>query len=84
MTKAGEKLGHYAFLVDMRANKIEIRQAVEKTYGVTVKEVRTMIHKGKNRSRWTRIGLQRGRKAAFKKAVVTLKQGDKIDFYASV
>lgn len=79
-----EKLGQYSFVVDKKANKLEIRKAVEKLYNVTVRDVNTMIVPGKVRSRFTRTGVQRGRKASYKKAIVTLTQGEKIDFFADI
>ena len=79
-----EKLGQYAFVVDKKANKIEIRKAVEKMYNVTVRSVNTMIVPGKVRSRFTRTGVQRGTKSAYKKAIVTLGAGEQIDFFADI
>lgn len=75
---------HYAFHVAKGANKIQIRQAVEARYpDVEIKEVRTMIVRGKRRRQFTRRGLLTGREAAYKKAIVTLKSGE-IDFFESV
>jgi large subunit ribosomal protein L23 len=84
MTKAGEKLGHYGFIVDFKANKIQIRQAIEKMYNVTVDNVNTMRIPGKIRTRYTKNGLTKGSTGAYKKAVVTLKEGDNIDFYGNI
>lgn len=84
MTALGEKLGRYAFRVDRRANKIEIRKAVEEMYGVTVTDVNTMNYMGKEKSRYTKSGLLEGRTNHFKKAIVTLKEGDSIDFYSNI
>lgn len=84
MTMLGEKLNRYAFRVDRRANKIEIRKAVEEMYGVTVTAVNTMTYMGKEKSRFTKAGLLEGRTNHFKKAVVTLKEGDSIDFYSNI
>jgi len=84
MTKAGEKLGQYGFVVDIKANKIEIKQAVEKMYNVTVEEVNTMRYAGKKRTRSTKTGFTVGNTGSFKKAVVTLKKGETIDFYSSI
>lgn len=77
---------HYAFVVDKRANKIEIRKAVEERYpGVKIKEVRTMIVRGKRRRQFTKRGLMEGRTAYFKKAVVTLEpDSQEIDFFENV
>ncbi len=84
MTAQGEKLGHYAFIVDRRANKLQIRQAVEDMYGVVVKSVNTINYMGKEKSRYTKQGLLEGRTNHFKKAIVTLKEGDTIDFYSNI
>lgn len=84
MTRLTEKLGQYGFVVDKGANKLQIKEAVEQMYGVTVKDVRTMILPAKATSRYTKGGLVRGRKAAYKKAIVTLVEGDAIDFYSEI
>ena len=84
MTAQGEKLNRFGFVVDKRANKIEIRNAVEAMYNVTVVSVNTMNYSGKRKSRFTREGLLAGRTNHFKKAIVTLKQGDTIDFYSNI
>ena len=84
MTKAGEKLGHYGFVVDYKANKIEIRQAIEKMYNVTVERVNTMRVPGKIKTRYTKTGVTVGSTGSYKKAVVTLKKGDTIDFYSNI
>ena len=84
MTAAGEKLGQFGFIVDKRANKVEIKKAVEKTYGVTVESVNTLNNAGKVRNRYTKTGFVTGVKGATKKAVVTLKKGDSIDFYSNI
>ena len=79
-----EGFRHYTFRVRKSANKLEIRKAIEERYpDVTVKEVRTMVVRGKRRRQATRRGLLQGRQAAWKKAVVTLADGE-IDFYESV
>ncbi len=84
MTIQGEKLNRYGFVVDRRANKLEIKKAVEEMYGVTVKEVNTVNYHGKRKSRFTKAGLLTGRSNHFKKAIVTLAGEDKIDFYSSI
>jgi len=83
-TKLGEKLNKYAFVVDKRANKLEIKKAVEEMYDVEVVDVNTMNYKGKVRYRYTKSGIISGRTAAFKKAIVTLKEGDSIDFFSNI
>ena len=78
--------GHYAFVVDKSANKIQIRQAIEKRFpGVHVKEVRTMIVRGKRRRQMTRRGVNEGRTATFKKAIITLApDSEQIDFFENI
>lgn len=83
MTELQEK-GQYAFEVKREANKIEIARAVEKKFNVTVVDVRTMRHKGKAKSQLTRRGRFAGRTAGWKKAIVRLKEGDKIEFFQNV
>ena len=83
MTRLQEK-GHYAFEVDFNANKIEIAKAVEKKFNVTVMTVRTMKFKGKSKSQLTRKGRFEGRTARWKKAMVRLKDGEKIEFFQNV
>ena len=76
--------GKYGFIVDLTANKIEVKNAVEKMYGVTVERVNTMSAMGKLKVRSTKAGMLKGRKPNYKKAIVTLKEGDVIDFYGNV
>ncbi|HET6568490.1 MAG TPA: 50S ribosomal protein L23 [Rhodothermales bacterium] len=78
--------GHYAFVVDMEANKIDVRKAVEALYpAIKVKEVRTMVVRGKRRRQFSRKGVVEGRTAWFKKAIVTLAPGsEQIDFFETV
>lgn len=84
MNSKGEKLNQYAFLVDKNANKLQIREAVESMYGVVVESVNTMRYGGKRKSRYTRSGVVEGKRTATKRAVVTLTQGDTIDFFSAV
>ena len=84
MTAAGEKLNRYGFRVERAANKIQIKKAVEEMYNVQVLDVNTMVVAPKNKQRWTRSGLLRGKTDAYKKAVVTLKEGETIDFYSNI
>ena len=74
----------YAFEVDLNSNKIEIARAVEKKFNVRVQSVRTMVGEGKRKEQLTRRGRFSGRRANWKKALVTLKEGDKIDFVGGV
>ncbi len=84
MTIQGEKLNRYGFLVDRRANKLQIKQAVESMYGVTVVDVNTVNYHGKCKSRYTKAGVLSGRTNHFKKAYITLGGEDKIDFYSNI
>ena len=84
MTDQGEKLNRYGFVVDRDANKVQIKQAVEELYDVTVTDVNTMRYAGKAKVRFTRSGVQSGRTASFKKAVVTIAEGEAIDFYSNI
>ncbi len=84
MTAMGEKLNRFAFQVNTGANKIEIKQAIESLYDVTVTDVNTLNHNGKAKSRYTKAGFISGRTNATKKAIVTLKEGDTIDFYSNI
>ena len=84
MTAITEKLNRFGFIVRPEANKLEIKKEVEALYNLTVVEVNTMRYAGKNKSRYTRSGLINGRTNAFKKAIVTLKEGDTIDFYSNI
>ena len=84
MTKLGEKLNRYGFKVDKDANKIEIKQAVEALYNVTVTDVNTMIAAPKKKNRFTKSGVINGQASAYKKAIVTLKAGEQIDFYSNI
>jgi large subunit ribosomal protein L23 len=76
--------GKYGFIVDSDANKVEIKKAVEKQYGVNVEKVNTMNVMGKLKTRYTKAGVLSGRKPNYKKAIVTLAQGEVIDFYSNV
>jgi len=84
MTKHSEKFNRYGFYVTTKANKIQIKEDVEKMYNVTVTNIRTMNTPGKVKSRMKRSGIQRARVNKYKKAVVQVKQGDAIDFYSNV
>ena len=84
MTAITEKLNRFGFIVRPGANKLEIKKEVEALYNVTVVSVNTMNYSGKNKSRYTRSGIINGRTNAFKKAIVTLKEGDTIDFYSNI
>ncbi len=84
MTSQGDKHNRYGFLVARDANKLQIKKAVEELYGVTVDAVNTMRYGGKIKTRNTKSGLLVGKTTAIKKAVVTLAEGNKIDFYSNI
>ncbi len=85
MTAISEKNNNrFGFIVSPDANKLEIKSAVEALYNVTVVAVNTIRYSGKNKSRYTKAGIIKGRTNAFKKAIVTLKEGDTIDFYSNI
>jgi large subunit ribosomal protein L23 len=84
MTHMGERLNRYGFLVDRKANKLQIKQAIKDLYGVDVEEVNTMIYSGKKKSRFTKSGVITGRSSSYKKAIVTLAKGETIDFYSNI
>ena len=84
MTAAGEKFNRYGFMVERTANKVEIKKAVEEMYNVQVLDVNTMIVAPKAKQRYTKTGLIRGEKQGYKKAVVTLHEGETIDFYSNI
>jgi len=84
VTQLTEKLNRYAFIVDPRANKIQIKEAIEKMYGVNITDVNTMRYVGKLKTRNTKAGAVSGRVAAYKKAIITLKDGEAIDFYSNI
>lgn len=80
-----EKQGNrYSFRVSPDANKAQIKNLVQSLYGVKVKSVNTMNYSGKNKSRYTKTGLIAGKTAAFKKAIVTLAEGETIDYYSNI
>lgn len=82
--RLSEDLNQYSFVVEKTANKIEIKKAVEEMYNVSVSAVNTLIMPAKNKSRYTRTGVQKGRQSSFKKAVVTLAAGEEIDFFTEI
>ena len=84
MTADSELHNRYGFVVDPKANKIQIKDAVEATYGVSVKKVRTMNYGPTRKSRYTKTGIQHGKTNAIKKAIVDVAEGDIIDFYSNL
>ncbi len=79
-----EGLNKYTFVVAKTANKVEIRKAVETMYGVAVAGVNTLLMPGKTKNRSTKSGMIQGRVSAFKKAVITLAEGEEIDFFGDI
>ena len=79
-----EKLHRYAFKVSRKANKLEIKKAVEEFYGVSVVGVNTVVVPGKNKTRYTKKGFVQGQKQSFKKALVTVAEGETIDLYSNI
>lgn len=84
MTTNGEKFNRYGFVVRKDANKVAIKQAIEKMYSVSVEKISTMNYSGKLKSRFTKTGLIEGKQNDVKKAIVTLADGDMIDFYSNI
>ncbi|MFA8449477.1 MAG: 50S ribosomal protein L23 [Bacteroidales bacterium] len=85
MTAISEKMNNrYGFIVDKRADKLQIRRAVEEIYEVEVDQVNTMNYSGKSKSRYTKTGILTGKTKAFKKAIITLAEGQTIDFFSNI
>ena len=81
--KLSEKMNRYTFLVDRKANKLEIKKAIEQFYGVQVDDVNTSVMPSKLKSKYTKAGFITGRKPAKKKAMVTVAEGETIDLYGT-
>jgi large subunit ribosomal protein L23 len=79
-----DKLRRYAFKVALKSNKLEIKKAIEAFYGITVTSVNTVISPAKNKTRFTKAGFIKGRKSSYKKAYVTIAEGEEIDLYANI
>jgi large subunit ribosomal protein L23 len=84
MTEMGEDLNRYGFIVNRKANKLQIKKAVEDLYGVEVVSVNTMTYRGKTKSRYTKTGIITGKTASYKKAIITVAEGETIDFYSNI
>ena len=82
--KQQDTLRRYAFKVARKANKLEIKKAVEEFYGVNVIDVNTSVVPGKNKTRYTKKGFVKGQKPAYKKAMVTVAEGETIDLYSTI
>ncbi|MEQ8417432.1 50S ribosomal protein L23 [Imperialibacter roseus] len=76
--------GKYGFVVKKGANKVEIKKEIEKMYGVKVENINTMVYQGKRKTRYTKSRVLEGRTDAYKKAIVTVAEGEVIDFYAGI
>ena len=85
MTSVTEKQpAKFGFIVNPKANKIEIKKEIEEKYNVNVVSINTMVYAGKSKQRYTRAGVIKGQKNAYKKAIVTLKEGETIDFFSNI
>ena len=84
LTSQGEKFNRYGFVVDKRANKLQIRKAVEVLYNVKVSTVNTLRYGGKAKSRFTKSGALTGSTSSTKRAIITLAKGETIDFYSNI
>ena len=84
ITKDGELFNRFGFVVNKKANKIEIKKAVEAAYGVSVVDVNTMIYRADRTTKYTKSGMISGKTSAYKKALVAFKEGDTIDFYTNI
>ncbi len=83
-TSDSELFNRYAFVVDKKANKLEIRNAIEEVYGVTIESVRTMNYPIERKSKYTKNGVVQAKAGGYKKAIVQLAEGDNIDFYSNI
>ena len=81
---SSNEVGKFSFIVNKKANKVQVRKAVEKTYNVNVTSVNTINVLGKSISKFTKTGIVTGRKPSYKKAIVQLKDGEFIDFYSQI
>ena len=82
---AGSEMNNcYTFLVSPTSNKVEIKKAVEATYGVSVEKVRTLRYGVESKTRYTKTGLQQGKTNSIKKAIIQVAEGDAIDFYSNL
>jgi large subunit ribosomal protein L23 len=84
ITKEGEVFNRFGFVVDKKANKVQIKKAVEAAYGISVVSVNTMNYRADRTTKYTKSGLISGKTSAYKKAVVQVKEGETIDFYNNI
>lgn len=83
-TNDSELFNRYAFVVDKKANKLEIKSAIEEVYGVSIESVKTMNYPMKRKSKYTKNGVVQAKAGGYKKAIVQLAEGDNIDFYSNI
>ena len=83
-TNDSELFNRYAFVVNKKANKVEIKNAVEQAYGVSIENVRTMNYPVQRNTKYTKSGIVQAMKGAYKKAIVQLAEGESIDFYSNI
>ncbi|MGV6845595.1 MAG: 50S ribosomal protein L23 [Lutibacter sp.] len=83
-TNDSELYNRYAFVVDKKANKLEIKNAVEELYGVSIESVKTMNYPVERKSKYTKNGVVSAKSGGYKKAIVQLAEGDNIDFYSNI
>jgi large subunit ribosomal protein L23 len=84
VTKDGELFNRYGFVVDKKANKIQIKKAIEAAYGVKIVEINTMNVRPDRSTKYTKSGLITGKTNAYKKAIVQVQEGETIDFYNNI
>jgi len=84
ITKEGEVFNRFGFVVDKKANKVQIKKAVEAAYGITVVDVNTMNYRADRTVKYTKSGLISGKTNAYKKAIVQVQEGETIDFYNNI
>ncbi|NLP58281.1 50S ribosomal protein L23 [Lutibacter sp. B1] len=83
-TNDSELFNRYAFVVDKKANKLEIKTAVEQAYGVSIESVKTMNYPVNRKTKYTKSGIVQAKSGAYKKAIVQLAEGENIDFYSNI
>ena len=84
ITKQSEVLNRFGFVVDKKANKVQIKKAIEAAYGITVVDVNTMNYRADRTTKYTKSGLISGKTNSYKKAIVQVKEGETIDFYNNI
>ena len=84
ITKEGEVFNRFGFVVDKKANKVQIKKAVEAAYGISVVDVNTMNYRADRTTKYTKSGLISGKTSAYKKAIVQVQEGETIDFYNNI